>query len=120
MTQIEFLCILNQIKLFHWNTKSYAAHIAFAQAYKKLEKNIDAFVEMWQGEYGLMPTGSFEKEQVNKNDEAGIAVFFNDTQDFLLIDVPQNINKDTDKDLLNKRDDILGCLSILKYLLTLS
>ena len=112
MTQIDFLNILNQIKLFHWNTKSYAAHIAFAQAYKKLEKNIDAFVEMWQGEYGLMPTGSFEKEQVNKNDETGIAV--------LLIDVPQNINKDTDKDLLNIRDDLLGCLSILKYLLTLS
>lgn len=120
MNQTDFLYILNQLKLFHWNTKSFAAHKAFGKAYDLLDVMVDDFVEMWQGEYGLMETGFLSDNILNKNTPDGISRFFNDTQDFLLITVPQHINSDTDKDLLNKRDEILGCLSKLKYLLTLS
>jgi len=119
MNQCDFLCLLAQLRLFHWNTKSYAAHKAFGKTYEKLDTLIDDFVESWQGLYGPMPTGSHGNKEMLETNEKGISQFFTDTADFLLIEIPRHINTDSDKDLLNKRDEMLGCLSRLRYLLTL-
>lgn len=120
MTHYDFLYILNRLKIFHWTTTSYSSHKAFDKIHKVLDKHIDEFVEMFQGEYGTMPCGGEDKPEAYTNDSTGLTRFFNDCQDFLLITIPQHINSDTDKDLLNKRDEILGCFSTLKYLLTLN
>ena len=47
-----FLQLRNQIKLYHWQTRVYARHIATDQILEKLEKNIDSFVEIYIGKYG--------------------------------------------------------------------
>ncbi len=41
-----FLEILNNIKLFHWNTPSYAAHKASDKLYQKLSEIFDLFIEV--------------------------------------------------------------------------
>jgi hypothetical protein len=43
---LYFLEVLNSIKLFHWNTSSFAAHKASDELHSKLSENIDKFVEI--------------------------------------------------------------------------
>lgn len=45
----SFLTIQNQIKILHWQTKSYAAHQALGGAYESLDSLIDSFVETLAG-----------------------------------------------------------------------
>ena len=44
-----FLEFLNTVKLYHWNTHSYAEHKATDELYESLHKNIDKFVEVMLG-----------------------------------------------------------------------
>jgi DNA-binding ferritin-like protein len=43
---------LDQIKVFHWNTKSYAAHKALDEFHEKLSELADEFVEVFIGKMG--------------------------------------------------------------------
>jgi hypothetical protein len=43
---LYFLEVLNSIKLFHWNTSSYAAHKAADQLHDKLSELVDKFIEI--------------------------------------------------------------------------
>ena len=49
---IELLQIQNQLKIFHWQTKSYARHNAFGSTYDEMSDLIDSFVETHMGKYG--------------------------------------------------------------------
>lgn len=44
----------NQAHLEHWNTKSYAQHVALGEFYDGIIDLIDGFVECYQGLYGLI------------------------------------------------------------------
>jgi hypothetical protein len=48
-----FLEFLNTVKLYHWNTHSYAEHKATDELYESLNKNIDKFVEVMLGDKRL-------------------------------------------------------------------
>ncbi len=41
--------VLNQLKIDHWQTKSYAEHKALGTAYKNLDGLFDTFVEVFYG-----------------------------------------------------------------------
>ena len=43
---LYFLEVLNAIKLFHWNTSSYAQHKASDQLHQQLSEHVDKFVEI--------------------------------------------------------------------------
>ena len=43
VTMLQFLLVL---KLFHWNTQSYAQHVSSDQLYTSLSSHIDSFVEI--------------------------------------------------------------------------
>ena len=49
-TILKFLDILNNIKIFHWKTKSYAEHKASDFLYGSLNGNMDKFAEVYLGE----------------------------------------------------------------------
>jgi hypothetical protein len=90
----------NQMKIFHWQTESYAQHKAFGKVYDNLSGLIDDFVEVCMGKHGRP---SFQGE-------------FN----IPLFSFSQLYNPETDSDLLNIRDEMLAEMNRLKYLLTLS
>jgi hypothetical protein len=120
ITQSDFLRILSQLKVFHWNTKSYAQHKSFGEAYDGLSDSIDEFIEQWQGEYGLMPHGEFFSYGVLNNTPQEITNFIANVENFFITEVPKNINASINTNLINQRDEMLSSLSQLKYLLTLS
>ena len=43
-----FLTFLNDVKIYHWQTKKYARHVASGDLYKKINDTIDTFVETMQ------------------------------------------------------------------------
>ena len=124
------LTILNQIKIYHWQTNSYSEHKALDTAYEELEESIDEFVEKYQGIFGRVKSvsGSFVFELENLQTEnlptedapesVGIQTKIDQWIAYL-----KSFSSDSDlqdkTDLLNVRDDMLGTLNQLKYLLTL-
>ena len=110
------LTIRNQVKLYHWQTKSFARHTATDALTSKLDESIDSFVESYMGRYGR-PKVSGSIKLHNFSESAARA--FVATQTVYLTKVlPKKIGKD-DTDLLNLRDEILAELTKVLYLFTL-
>jgi hypothetical protein len=52
----HLLSTLDQIKVYHWQTKIYSRHKATDTLHTKLTKLVDEFVETYLGEKGTRPT----------------------------------------------------------------
>jgi hypothetical protein len=104
-----------QMRIFHWQTKSYARHKAFGKIYSNLGDLIDTFAEAWMGRNGrVRVTGPIELQDIG-GDVESIVDGYIDT----LISMTDTLDPQRDTDLLNIRDEILGEFNRLKYLLTL-
>ena len=112
----HLLGIRSQIKLYHWQTGSFARHKATDDLTTSLDTNIDAFVESYMGRYGR-PTVRGSIALHNFSDSAAKAFVSKETK-YLQAELPKKIGKD-DTDLLNLRDTILGDLTKVSYLFTL-
>lgn len=113
-----FLTTLNQLKIFHWQTISYAEHKAFEKAYNNLDSLFDSFVEIYYGKYGR-PTNSPQyniKAEIYGGDIKETIRGFRDQ----LIEELSNLLNEKDKDLLNLKDEIEGEFNKLLYLLSLN
>jgi hypothetical protein len=44
----------NLVHFAHWNTDSYAAHMALGDLYEDIVDEVDTLVETYQGEFGLL------------------------------------------------------------------
>jgi hypothetical protein len=111
------LTIRNQVKLYHWQTGSFARHKATDDLTAALDTNIDAFVESYMGRYGR-PKVSGSIKLHNFSESAARAFVAKQTK-YLSTELPKKI-KTTDTDLLNLRDTILGDLTKVLYLFTLA
>jgi len=112
-----FFNIRDQVKLYHWQTKSFAEHKATDDLVATLDTNIDKFVETYMGRYGR----PFVRRTlpVKNLTVTGIKNFITRSTDWLSKKLPRMV-KNTDSDLLNIRDEILADLNQVKYLFTLS
>ena len=108
----------NQIRIFHWQTTSYAQHKAFDKAYKHLGDQIDEFVEVFMGKYGRSKAGTSYTIELDNLGNNFLDVI--DTYIEYLIDLNGELDSVKDSDLLNIRDGMLGEFNRLKYLLTLN
>ena len=112
----HLLTIRNQVKLYHWQTGSFARHKATDDLTAALDTNIDAFVESYMGRYGR-PSVSGSIKLHNFNESVARAFVAKETK-YLQSELPRKIGKG-DTDLLNLRDTILGDLTKVLYLFTL-
>jgi hypothetical protein len=110
------LTIRNQIKLYHWQTKSFARHTATDALTTALDLNIDAFVESYMGRYGRPKVSGSIK--LHNFSESAARTFVATQTAYLTKVLPKKIGKD-DTDLLNLRDTILADLTKVLYLFTL-
>jgi len=105
-----------QLRIFHWQTDSYAQHKAFGKIYESLDDLVDSFVEKYMGTFGRSkPTTTFVlelKPLSTSNVDIAIQHFIDYLKD-MNNEIPDNT------DLLNIRDEILGEIHQLKYLLSL-
>jgi hypothetical protein len=109
--------ICEQIKLYHWQTSSFAQHKTTDELVKTLDANIDAFVEAYMGTYGRPSAG--KTLPVKNLTSQGMKAYLRKTRAFLIKTLPTKIHPD-DKDLLAIRDTILGDVDKAMYLFTLA
>ena len=122
MKIVNLLFILNQLRMFHWQTRSFAQHEAFGKTYDSLEGLIDTFVEVYIGKYGRVYSlnNSYNME-VHDYSNDKITEFINKSKLFLTKDLlPESeFSPQDNTDLLNIRDEMLAAINKLNYLLTL-
>ena len=112
-----FFHIRAQVKLYHWQTRSFAEHKATDDLVEALDTNIDKFIEVYMGRYGRP---HIKKTLPVKNlSVSGIRSFITKSDEWLASSLPRMLKKN-DSDLLNIRDEILADLNQIKYLFTLA
>jgi hypothetical protein len=112
-----FLQLRNQIKLYHWQTRVYARHIATDGSLERLEKQIDSFVEVYIGTFGRpRVTGKNASITLQNLTEAGAVRLIK-----AAIKSVQAIHKSLSahSELINILDEIIKELGQLLYLFTL-
>ena len=119
MIVTNLLTLHNQLKIHHWQTKSYAEHQALGRAYNEFSELIDEFVEVFMGKYGRIESKDGFKIELSNYKDISAADFVDKYIDYLINELPKSL-EETDTDLFNIRDEMLAQLHKLKYLLTLS
>ena len=116
---VQFLELLNMIKLFHWKTCSYSLHKSTDLLYEQLNKHIDKFIEL------LIIKDNKRIKMVNKkmnlidiNDETEFKSKIYEYREFL-INMDTIFNKRSDSALITIKDDILVDINQFLYLMTI-
>lgn len=111
-----FLRYQNQARILHWQTKKYGRHNAYGMLYDGLSGLIDSFIETHMGKYGRVTIS--QPVELKNMDELSINDFMDELTDYL-ISLNKAYDATQDSDLLNIRDEMLGLVNKVKYLLTL-
>jgi hypothetical protein len=106
--------IRDNIKIAHWQTKSFSRHSAAGSLVDKLDDLIDTFVETYMGKYGrpvfmsnnMVPLMNVTDKNADNIVKIGIEY---------LEKLPESLGTD----LLNIRDEMLGEMHKIQYLFTL-
>ncbi len=114
-----FLTMREQIKLYHWQTKSFSRHIGTDETIGKLDKSIDMFVEVYSGKYGRSRLGP-KTNTIKLSNLSDVSA-----QKFVKVCIKNmqtirvNLDQRLDSDLINITDEITGDLNKLLYLFSL-
>lgn len=115
----DLLQMQNQLRIFHWQTKSYSTHKALGTAYEGLNDLIDTFVETALGRKEVDLANGNINIMLFDSKELDITTAL-DTYTEFLQGISNRLNPETDSDLINIRDEMLGLVNHTKYLLKLS
>ena len=120
MKIVPFLSLLDQLRIFHWQTSSYAEHKALGKSYETLSDLFDRFIEIYYGKYGKpLVAVDYNIVAESYNSETDVSKIIGNKKRNLLSYMRNELVSDNDKDLLNITDEIEGELNHLQYLLTL-
>jgi hypothetical protein len=119
-TTIHFLLTLrNQLKLYHWQPKIYARHVAVDKILDELDTLIDSFVEIYIGKYGRSKlTGAQATIKLHNLTDAGATALCKSAINYMQKQLVKGL-VETDSDLINLRDEMMGQMHQLLYLFTL-
>jgi DNA-binding ferritin-like protein len=113
-----FLTTISQLKIFHWQTTSYAEHKALEKAYNNLDELFDSFVEVYYGKYGR-PSDAPEYNIRAETYAGDIKETIKGFRDQLMNEL-NNLLNEKDSDLKNIKDEIESEFNRLLYLLSLN
>jgi hypothetical protein len=115
---LELVKIQTQFRFLHWQTKSYAKHIAYGELYGNLDGLIDTYVEVCMGKHGR-PDFQEEFSLLFKDIKTfSLQDLLDDSTNFI-VGISDKLDAKKDTDLLNIKDEILAEINKLKYLVTL-
>lgn len=123
---LTFLTIVNQIKLYHWQTLSHPRHTATDELYSDLSNNVDKFIEILTGrcvieqrnnKYRILLPNKHIKLQ-NYTDDNGLQLITNIKEYLESSELNNVIGSSTE--LGNIRDEMLASINKASYLFTLN
>ena len=117
---IHFLLTLrNQLKLYHWQTRVYARHIAVDKILGDLDTNIDSFVEIYIGKYGRQKLSATQATlKLHNLTDTGATNLCKASAKYMEKQLVKGLTE-SDSDLINIRDEMMGQMHQLLYLFTL-
>jgi hypothetical protein len=99
--------------LLHFSSTKYSTHIALSELYEQLDSTVDVFVEVYQGQYGLLET-----ENVGTDPEVfpqkDYLEFIGHLSEFVL-SVSKSFPLAQDTHLVSLWDDIVSIVLRAKY-----
>jgi hypothetical protein len=102
-------------KVYHWNTTSYARHMATDRFNGAMQPIVDKFIEVFIGRHQLKPIVSQINLRPENLTDEGIKQYFIRAKEYL-----QELDKFlSDTDLLNIRDELLAEINQTLYLFEL-
>jgi hypothetical protein len=114
-----FLCMQSQVRVWHWQTGSYAEHQALGGLYGDLGELIDSFVETFAGGAGVPKAReNFNTHCSNYEGTEAIMSWIDEKISWLQNDLETQVGEERN-DLLNIRDEMVAALNKTKYLLRL-
>jgi hypothetical protein len=118
---VNFLEVLNMIKLYHWKTHSYAIHKATDDLNKRLHGNVDSFIEVLLGKRGDR-VNLTNKKSISLKDYSSVGEFKRELEKFksylVGLDNCAALKSMANSDLYNIRDEMLADVNQFLYLLT--
>ena len=108
---------VNQIRLFHWKTTSYARHKATDEYMEVINPIIDNIIESLQGGREKRIMDSFTTKYQDLTED-NVMNYLKVYKHWLENHVPVLLNK-IETDIFNLRDELLAALKRLMYLFTL-
>jgi hypothetical protein len=114
---VKMLEIQNQVKIYHFQTGSYARHMASDRLFSSLITNIDRFGEVFQNSKRIrLNKGS--KIVVRNLTDKQMYKYLSDFAEWLSVELPRLISgsRKDGVDLLNIRDEILADVNQTLYL----
>lgn len=115
---LKLVQIQNQFRFLHWQTFGDAKHRAYGEIYDTLGDLIDTFTEAMMGKYGRPEFDSEFSIMFQDIKSMNVQNFLDGITEFL-VSMTDQLDSKYDTDLLNLRDEMLGGINKLKYLLTL-
>ncbi len=119
---IKLLELQNQIKILHWQTKSYSEHKALDKIFDLLAIHIDKWVETFMGKYGRIQLSKKGETLLLKNkresDNSSIS-YLRESINAIRSLREKYFNRSDDSELSNIFDEIFADLNRTCYLLTL-
>lgn len=114
----RFLSFQQQIRLYHWTTRSYARHVASGTLYESLDKKIDQFIETLQGRHTIKNVSL--KMQLQSMTDKEILKELHRFCDFLAKDIEKMLDElSISSDLKNIRDEMISLTHQTLYLFSL-
>jgi len=115
-----FFTFQHELKLYHWQTKSYSRHKATDKLYEKLLESVDEFIEVYMGKYNKRVCLGQQPITVRTFTQKSATNLLAEFSDFLTsIDYLLPQHKTGVTDLLNIRDELLGYVDQTIYLFSL-
>jgi len=109
----------NELRLHHWGTQSYAAHKALGKAYESIDALLDTFAETYMGALGKEELKQINDLHLNGPYKTNASQVLSSFEEYLINELPKELDE-SQTELLNIRDEMLGVVQQTKYLLTLS
>lgn len=107
------LSVQTTVRLYHWNTKKYARHVASGALYSTLDSLFDRFIETLQGFTKSRLDYEKIKLKIYKLSEDDITLFLQNFRDtFSSMELPSS-------DLINQREEIISEVNKTIYLFSL-
>lgn len=101
------------IKMFHWQTRSYAAHQDMGALFDKIVELTDELIEQYMGVYGRVRMASNASISVPNMTKAATTQMLRDAIRYLGSRMPRDPN------LANIRDELTGEMAKALYLLSM-
>ncbi len=119
---LYLMYIRDQMKVYHWQTSSYARHKASDTFVDNLSDKMDRFIEVMQGlENQRLDISKTKQFQLKNKSDQNINEILKEFREWLVVDLLKYLNKHkSNADLITIRDEILSDVDQTLYLFTLS